>query len=243
MSRMHPLIASIAPIAPIALLVLGLLASPAGAQPTPQPRDVLALSASASVEVTRDTLNIVFSTMREGPDAAQVQAQLKQALDTALGEARKAARPGQVEVSTGNFSLFPHHPPKGAPTVWQGSAELNVQGRDVQAIAALVGRIQTMTVARVNYSLSREARDKVHDEVSAAAIAAFRARALGYAKQFGFGAFTLREVQVQGDEAPNPPMPMFRARAAGVAADEALPVEAGKATVTATVSGTVQLVK
>lgn len=227
-----------------ALLALCLLVPVlAGAQGAREPKDVLSLSASASIEVTRDVLNIVFSTMREGPDPGAVQAQLKQALDAALAEARKAARPGQVEVSTGNFSLYPRHPPKGGPSVWQGTAELNVHGRDAPAIAALVGRIQTMSVARVNYSLSREARDKVHEEVSAAAIAAFRARASAYTKQFGFADFTLREVQVQGDDAPNMPMPMYRARAGVASAEEALPVEAGKATVNATVTGSVQMTK
>ena len=48
-----------------------------------------------------------MTTTREGQDAATVQSQLKQALDAALAEARKAARPGQVEVQTGNFSLYP----------------------------------------------------------------------------------------------------------------------------------------
>jgi predicted secreted protein len=226
------------------LLALFLLAPAlAGAQPTRETMDVLSLSASASIEVTRDVLNITFSTMREGPDPTQVQAQLKQALDAALSEARKAARPGQVDVSTGNFSLYPRQPPKGGASVWQGTAELIVQGRDAPAIAALVGRIQTMSVARVNYSLSREAREKVHEEVSAAAIAAFRTRALAYTKQFGFSDFTLREVQVQGDEPPNMPMPMYRARVSASSADEALPVEAGKATVNATVSGSVQMTK
>ena len=75
----------------------------------PPPQGVLGLSASASVEVTKDLLAVTFSTTREGSDANAVQAQLKQALDAALAEAKKAARPGQVDVQTGNFSLYPRY--------------------------------------------------------------------------------------------------------------------------------------
>ena len=65
---------------------------------TPPPQGVVGLAASASVEVTKDLLSVAFSTTREGSDAAAVQSQLKQALDAALAEAKKAAKPGQLEV-------------------------------------------------------------------------------------------------------------------------------------------------
>ena len=98
-----------------------------------------------------------------------------------------------------------------------------------------------MTIGRVGWSLSREAREKVEAEVTALAIARFRSRADEVARQFGMSGYTVREVSVSGNEpSGGPPVMMMRARAAG-AADESLPVEAGKAQVTATVSGTVQM--
>ncbi len=205
--------------------------------------NLLTLSASASVEVTRDLLSLVFSTQREGADAAAVQSQLVQALDAALAEARKMARAGQVEVSTGNFSVLPRYAPKGGIAQWQGTVELQVQGRDIETLTRLLPRITTLSVARVGYSLSREARDKVQAEVDAQAIARFRSQAELHAKAFGFNAVTLRSVELHQNDGANPPMPMFRAARAGMAmaADEALPVEAGKASVSTTVSGTVQM--
>lgn len=229
---------------PLAALAL-LLALPAAAQTplatTAPPQNVVSLTATASMDVPKDQLSIVFSTSREGPDAAQVQAQLKQALDTALAEARKAARPGQLDVQTGNFSLYPRHTPKG-PSGWTGTAELVVEGKDMAAVSQLAGRIQTMTIARTGFGLSREARNKVDAEVTAQAIADFKARATEIARQFGFGGWALREVMVQGVDQP-PVMPMMRAQiaAAPPMGDAPLPIEAGKATVTATVSGSVQL--
>lgn len=207
------------------------------------PQNVVNLTASAVVEVVKDELTVVLSTTREGADATVVQAQLKQALDAALAEARKAARPGQLEVQTGGFSLYPRHSPKGGIAGWAGSAELVLQGRDVAAVSQLAGRIQTLTVARTAFSLSREAREQFEAEVTAQAIARFKQRAEQVARQFGFGGWSLREAQVHGSDMPVAPMPVMRAaggvRPAGL--EDALPVEAGKAQVSVTVSGSVQL--
>jgi predicted secreted protein len=211
-------------------------------QPTPPLQNVVGLSASATVEVTKDLLGVYFSTTREGSDAGAVQSQLKQALDAALAEARKVAKPGQIDVRTGNFSLYPRYAPKGGISGWQGSAELVVEGRDSQGIAQLTGRVQTMNIARVGWSLSREAREKVEGDVAAQAIARFRSQADTFAKNFGFTGHVLREVQVSGNEQGDF-VPVMRAQASKAMNDEALPVEAGKASVTATVSGTVQMTK
>lgn len=213
----------------------------ASAQVLPPPQNVVSLNATATVEVNKDWLTVVFSTTREGPDAAAVQSQLKQALDTALAEARKAAKPGQVEVQTGAFSLYPRYAPKGGISGWQGSTELVVQGRDTQTVSQLTARIQTLTIARVGFSLSREAREKVEADVAAEAIARFRARADTVSRQFGFAGYTVREVSVSTDAGAVQSQPMLRAQAMRVGGDEALPVEAGKATVTATVNGSVQM--
>jgi predicted secreted protein len=187
-------------------------------------------------------MSITLSTTREGPDAAAVQLQVRQALDTALVEARRAARPGQLDVRTGAFSLSPRYSNKGVLSGWIGQAELVLEGRDMSAIAQLAGRLNTLTVARVGYLLARETRDRAETEASAQAIARFRARATDYAKQFGYAAYTVREVSV-GSDSP-PPLPMLRSRTlSAAAADESLPMEAGKATVSVNVSGSVLMAR
>ncbi len=229
---------------PRALAAVSLAAAAAvSAQTLPPPQNVLSLSASATVEVPMDWLTVVFSTTREGSDAAVVQSQLKQALDSALAEARKAAKPGQVEVRTGGFSLMPRYAPKGGTiTGWQGSTELVVEGRDSTTIAQLTGRVQTLTIARVGFTLSREARQKVEGDVAAQAIERFRARADAVSRQFGFTGYTVREVAVNAEGGMGQPMPVMRMQVSNVMAESAsLPVEAGKATVTASVNGSVQM--
>ena len=218
-------------------------AAAAAAQNLPPPQNVVSLSASATVEVPKDWLTVVFSTTREGSDAAVVQAQLKQALDAALNEARKVAKPGQVEVQTGGFSLMPRYAPKTTTiSGWQGSTELVVEGRDSTTIAQLTGRVQTLSIARVSFSLSREARQKVEGDVAAQAIERFRARADAVSRQFGFTGYTVREVAVNTEGHMGQPVPVMRMQASAMMAEgAALPVEAGKASVTASVNGSVQM--
>ena len=228
------------------LLVVASLANVAHGE-TPPPQGVLGLTANASVEVAKDLLVVTFSTTREGTDANTVQAQLKQALDAALAEAKKAAKPGQVDVQTGNFSLYPRYantPSSGrAPTIagWQGSAELIVEGRDMAAIGQLTGRITTMTIARVAHRLSREANQRVEADIVAEAIAAFRAKATSYAKLFGYGDYAVREVSVATSDPQSGPMPVMRMEAKAASPADALSVEPGRALVTATVNGTIQM--
>ena len=228
----------------LAVSVLCTYADSVFAADAPPPTGVVNLSSSASIEVPKDLMSVTLAATRDGADAAAVQAALKQALDAALAEARKAARPQQLEVQTGNFSLFPRYAPKGGIAGWQGTAELVIEGRDMPAIGALVGRISTLTVSRVLFNLSREQREKVEGDVTAQAIARYRARAADTAKQFGYSSYTLREVNVIGNEqGAGQPIPMLRSRVASMSTEEALPVEAGKAQVSVTVSGTVQLLK
>ena len=116
-----------------------------------------------------------------------------------------------------------------------------LDGRDMAAIGQLTGRITTMTVARVAYRLSREATQKVEGEVVAEAIARYRARAADYAKQFGYAGYSVREVNVSSSDLQPGPVPMMRMQATAASPADALSVEPGKAVVTATVNGTVQM--
>lgn len=208
------------------------------------PQGVVSLSSQASVEVAKDMLSLTLSTSRDGNDAAAVQAGLKQVLEAALTEARKVAKPGLIDVQTGQFSLMPRHAPKtGAISGWQGSAELLIEGRDVAGIAQLAGRINGLSVARVSANLSREQREKVESELAAQAIAGYRAKAENYARQFGYSGFVVREVAVDTQSQTPRMAPMMAMAKADMATSEALPVELGRGLVTVQVNGTIQLTK
>ena len=210
-------------------------------QPEPL-QNVAQLSASGSVEVQQDLLSISMNTTRDGVDATAVQSQLKQALDSALALAKPAAAAGQMEVRTGNFSLYPRYSKDGKINGWQGSAELVLEGKDFARITTTAGKIQSLTMGGVSFALSREQRAKVEGEAQNLAVERFRIKAGEIAKSFGFGGYSLREVAINANDQGYVPRPRAMAmQAKSEMAESPVPVEAGKSTVLVTVSGSVQM--
>jgi predicted secreted protein len=228
-----------------ALLATTLAASAALAAEAPPPENVINFSATSTLEVTKDLLTVNLQATREGTEAAAVQSQLKQVLDAALVEAKKTAQPGALDVRTGQFSISPRYGRDGRINGWQGMAELVLEGRDNARVAQAAGRIKDMNMTGTGYSLSRELHEKHEAELTAQAIQKYRARAADMARQFGFGGYVLREVHVSAQE-PGFPVPMVKTMMrSSAAADmaESLPTEAGKGTLSATVQGSVQLIR
>lgn len=119
-----------------------------------------------------------------------------------------------------------------------------IEGRDMPGFGQLTGKISSLSIARVTCGLSHEAREINENDVTAKAIASYRAKATEMAKQFGYSRYVIREVNVQSNEQPGNVTPMVRAQAMSkMNEDSPLPVEAGKAVVMVTVSGTVQMTK
>ncbi|MDB5880249.1 MAG: hypothetical protein JWP43_127 [Ramlibacter sp.] len=205
------------------------------------PQNVLQLTASGTVEVQQDLLSLILTTTREGSDANAVQAQLKTALDAALTEARKAAQPGQLDVRTGSFGLYPRYEQGNKIGGWRGTAELLLEGRDFPRITQTAARIQTMTLGGVGFGLSREQRAKVESEAQNIAIESFKAKATELAKSFGFSGYGLREVSVNSNDQGFMPRQRMAQAPLASAASMPVPVEAGKSAVTVTLSGSVQL--
>ena len=205
-------------------------------------KNVAQLSASGSVEVQQDLLSISLTTSRDGLDAGTVQTQLRQALEAALTQARQTALPGQMDVRTGNFSLYPRYGKDGKINGWQGSTELVLEGKDFPRITGAAGKIQTLSMGGVSFALSREQRARVEGEAQAQAIERFKSKASEVSSAFGFGGYTLREVSINtNDQSPMPRMRAMTMSAKSEMADAPVPVEAGKSTVLVNISGSVQM--
>lgn len=219
-------------------------ASLAAAQTPPPLLNVLQLSSTGTVEVTQDLLVMTLAATREGSDAASVQSQLQKVLDQALTIAKRQAQPGQLDVRTGSFGIYPRNNKDGKVTGWQGRAELILQGRDFDRITRTVAQIDGMPVSQTGFGLSREAREKVEGQAQSEAIVRFQSKAKELAQAFGFTQYTVREVAVNSNDMAFAPRMSMMAK--GMSADAAaapIPVEAGKAQVVVNVSGSVQMVK
>lgn len=210
---------------------------------TPERRNLVSLSHTATLEVAQDLLIVSLQAFKEGNSATDVQTALKQVLDAGLQEARKSALPGQMDVRTGAFSIHPRYAKDGRVNGWQGQAQLVLEGQDMVRIGQTVGRITGMNVNNVDYALSRALREKHESALTAQAIGGFRNRAQEVAKAFGLGSFALAEVSVQSGEPGFQPRmaPMMLKASMADAASAPLPVEPGKGTLSVTISGQVVL--
>jgi predicted secreted protein len=86
-------------------------------------QNMVHLSATATQELTQDLISVVLQANRDGTQAAEVQAALKQALDAALTEARKSAQSPAMDVHTGMFSVQPRYNGSARIVGWTGSYE------------------------------------------------------------------------------------------------------------------------
>lgn len=201
---------------------------------------IVHLSASASAQVPQDWMVMTLSVQKEGADAAGVQKQIKMHLASALATAQASAQTGWLEVSTGQFSVSPRYGRDGKTNGWAGVAELVLQGRDIDGIATLSGRVQGMTVSSVQWAVSPELKRQTENRIQGQAVAQFQSRASALARSFGLTGYDLKEVRVSTQESAAEP----QMRMAAIQMDTPsapMPVQAGASRVVVNVSGSIQL--
>jgi predicted secreted protein len=206
-----------------------------------QPAGVMSLSAQASTDVPQDIVDITLFYEQEAADASSLTAALNQHADAALQKAKGVAG---VTARSGAFSIYPSTDRDGRISAWRGRTEVVLESRDFNAAATLAGQMaSTMLVGNVAFSLSPQAHRAAAQKLTTEAIASFRQQAAASAQAFGYGGYTIREVNVgYGGGSPRPVMMMSRALgAADAKVAQPLPLEGGTTTVTVDVSGSVQM--
>ena len=128
---------------------------------------------------------------------------------------------------------------------WRTRGSIQVTAKPSDTFNRLIGELAgKLNVESVAYSLSRQARLQVEQELIAEAVTAFRAKVDTAAKALGFNSYSVRDVSVDSSAPirPEPVARMMTSRAnAAEAASVPLPAAEGKTTVTLTVGGRVAL--
>ncbi len=205
-------------------------------------RDALTLDATVATDVIPDLAVITLVAEAQGVEAASVTREVQQAINAALAQAK--ATPG-VAAQTGAFATNQRVTNKGVRDGWTVRAELILKANDFAVLGALAGKLaqQKLMIVGTGFELSRELRDREEAALIERAIAAFRSKAQTASRAFGFGKFTLREVNlgsINGDARPTQPRPFSLRSAASSAADaEPMAIEGGKVTLTLTVNGSI----
>ncbi|KVU04504.1 hypothetical protein WK62_15120 [Burkholderia ubonensis] len=228
---------------PVALTVASPAAQAQAVNPHfPEPSGVLSLSSQASAEVPQDIIHITLFYEQQAKDPGSLTSALNQRADAALAQAKAVSG---VTAHTGAFSVYPSTDRDGRISAWRGRTEVVLESRDFAAASKLAGQLSNlMQVANVEFSLSPEAQRAAEQKLTTEAIKSFRVRADEAAKAFGYNNYSIRDVNV-GSGRNVQPYPRMMAMAAP-AMDSAkmsapIAVEGGKATVSVTVNGSVQM--
>ena len=226
----------------LAASLLTTTAAVASAQTLPPPAGVLSLSAEAVTEVPTDVVQLTLAAEQEGAEPSAISSALSARTQAVLAQAKRTSG---VEAQSGGFTIHPSTDRNGRISTWRGRSEVILKSKDFAAVSKLAGELANqMQVQNVAFSLSREARQATEAKRAEQAVSAFRDKAQVSTKLFGYSGYTIREVSMNDSGGVVPPTPrMYAAKAMSADAGAPIPMEGGKAHVTVSVNGSVQMVK
>lgn len=200
------------------------------------------LSAQAREEVANDTLTALLYAEEQDADSAALANRINQKLEQAYARARKA---GFADIRAGNYTTTPVINQNGKISGWRARGEVVIESTRIREALAVVSSLQQeLMLQQLGFSLSRKARDALEQKLTDEAIAAFRDKAQRAARAFGYAGYEIREVSVDSASDGDGRRPMLMmAKAGGAARADAvaeLSAEAGKATLSVNVAGSVR---
>lgn len=216
-----------------------LVAHPSVASEAPT-YDRVHLSATASQAVENDLLVAEMFAQAEGQDTSTLAAEVNSRVTWALEEA--AAVPA-AKVQTLEYQTQPVYR-NNRVDGWRVSQALRLESTDMDALSALIGRLQARLLVRsVGYEVSVSRQKTAVDELIDRAIADFRDRARRVAEAFGKADYRIVAVEVNtGGQIPEPRRYAMRGMAIAEAAAAPPPAfESGTQDLQVVVSGTVEL--
>ena len=222
-------------------LVLALaVAVPAWAGHGEIPRNRASLQVEAVREVENDWATARLNVFAEGKSAAAVARRVNEAMARVVARAKKE---DDVDRRSGGYTTNPIYD-DGRVVRWRGSQELRLESADADRLAELVGALQSDDVhlVGIHFSVQRETRRALEDELITEALQAFRARADLIAAGMGTSEWSLVDVSV-GTTSHAPRPMMMEARAARFSSMDAAPptFEPGTSEVRVQASGVVEL--
>ena len=221
----------------LALVAAAGVVTPAGAEDD-QARNRVSFQVEAVQEVANDWAVARLTAGAEGQDPAAIAGEVNQLMKAAV-ERAKSTR--DIEVRTGSYTTHPVHE-KSRIVRWRAFQELRLETADVDALSELVGKLQGsgLTLSGISFSVAKETRRALEDELIDEALAAFRTRAGRVAKAMGSKDWSLVGLSI-GHSGHVPPQPRMRAMAQESYSAAPPVFEGGSSEVRVDVNGTIEL--
>ncbi|PSJ80733.1 SIMPL domain-containing protein [Neisseria iguanae] len=169
-------------------------ALPAAAEPLNY--NVVEFSESAGMEVPRDTVTARFQVHAEGKDRQSVNAAFTKKFNRFNHKAKNSAF--KTELLSRNVSpRYQYTNGKRTQTGWEEHADFKVESKDFAALNRLIAETQNEAHVEYTYfSVSKEKRESVIDEVSKSAIIRFKQRAQTLTEALGYRDYKIIKINL-----------------------------------------------
>ncbi|HWV18692.1 MAG TPA: SIMPL domain-containing protein [Rhodocyclaceae bacterium] len=206
---------------------------------TPASGTLIELSAEASRATANDQFNATAFAEASHANSATLARQINQQIAAALATAKEYPT---VKTRTGGTSTYPVYGKNDRMIeAWRMRSEIQLESRDAQAIAELLGKLQgSLGVSQINAVPAPETAQKSEADATIGAIQAFRERAGLIAGALG-KKYKIREMNV-GSSNRGPVYPFMRGKAMMAAEAAPMPLEGGESQATVTISGKIELI-
>ena len=197
------------------------------------------LSAWVEEEVENDLLSANLTVERSGSDSARLAQAVAGIMQRALLEAERYPRVKVKSTAYATLPIYERRDGRSERTGWRVQQQLSLESGDIEAAAALVGRLQALDLqlTGLGFTVSEARREAVRSNLTAAAIDAWRVKAEAAIKRLGGKSWRPHELNIQDDQY-HPARPML-ARSDAMSGSEATApaIEAGSSKIRITVSG------
>jgi predicted secreted protein len=212
----------------------------AGAGPALAEDTILRLAESATVMVAPDELDASLRAEAVAGTAQDAQRRVNELMRDALATAKKV---DGIEVSTGGYNVWRVGPtPADRTERWEAGQNLNLTGKDGDAMLKLVGDLQQKGLVQGNlgWRLSLATEHKAREDATKQALSGLRGRADEAAAILGLKFDSFREVRL--DSVTPPMMPRHVTMQRNVMAGAAPPPSAESEDVPVTASAEADIV-
>lgn len=211
----------------------------AQATPLPPKGATFHFSTEVSRTVEKELIDVVLFSQKSGKNLAELRKQIATILNRVLDEAKKV--PG-IDVESA-FSHHAEYDAKGKVIGWIAKGHLYLTSKNNDAVAHLLAQLDDeIGIERISFHVSPETRRALEDEMTLDIIKQFQHKAELIKQALNATSYRLENVQLNtpnGEIAPQYETRMYMAKTMGEAHNDAMPLEGGKQTLSATATGEV----
>lgn len=206
---------------------------------------VFYFSTQVNRTVEKDLMFAEVYSRKTGKSLAELKKTVSKNLNKILEEAKQNKA---IEVSSEGLRNFADYDKKGKVIGWVAEGSISMKSKDFDAIAKILENLgEDVAIRRIDFSVSPEKLASLEDEMTLEIIKQFQHKANVIQKGLNAKSYVLDNINLntgnRGGDYPIQPVP-YRASMKVSAMDsaapmESIPMEAGKATISASASGNV----